>query len=217
MKSPLRSSPSQSEPVSEEAGFSLTEIMVSSVAMLLMAAVVGGVMVNMEKVATHAINGENVAGSARTGLLQLQRDIEAANPMVGWTQTVTSYSTEIQVKLGPVAGTQKTVTWSYVWSGSGSSCTGTLYRDVGTAAGTGFPEATGVVNCRTGTPVFSFFGEQAENLLANPASVTAAIITQCSVRVEGTVQVSAGANTTPFSEVVSMRLANWQKGTQPCP
>lgn len=200
-----------------ESGFSLVEVMVSSVAMMVVAGVVGGITVSMEKVADQSIYGENAAGLARTGLLQLQRDIEAANPLVGWTTTVSSYGNELQVELGPTGGTQHIVTWSYTWTGSGSSCIGTLYRNVGTTAGTGVPEATGVDNCRTGAPVFSYFGEQGENLLANPASVTEAIITQCSVRVQGLLDIAAQPTGPPFSEVVSMRLANWQPGTQPCP
>lgn len=201
----------------DDAGFTLVELMVAGTAMLVIAGVFGTVMVEMNKVANREISSENAAGSARTALLQLQRDLEAANPMVAWTSTVTSYQSEIQVKLGPTGGTQKTVTWSYVTSGSGSSCTGTLWRDVGTAVGTGDPETSGITNCATNAPVFSFFGIQGENLLSNPASVTSAIITQCSVRIQGALTVSAGANTTPFSEAVSMRLANWQPGTQPCP
>ncbi|HLX88440.1 MAG TPA: type II secretion system protein [Acidimicrobiales bacterium] len=200
-----------------EAGFTLVEIMVASSAMLVVAAVFGTVMVQMNKIANREISSENAAGTARSALMQLQRDLEAANPMVGWTSTVTNYQNEIQVKLGPASGTQKTITWSYVTSGSGSSCTGTLWRNVGTSAGAGDPEATGVTNCATSTPVFSFFGIQGDNLLANPASVTSAIITQCSVRIQGALQVSAGPHTVPFSETVSMRLANWEPGTQPCP
>jgi len=201
----------------DESGFTLVELMVAATAMLVVAAAFGTVMVEMDHAATAAISGENAAGSARSALMQLQRDLESANPMVGWTSTVTQYQNEIQVKLGPTGGTQHTITWSYTSTGSGSSCTGTLWRDIGTAAGTGVPETTGVTNCQSGAPVFSFFGIQGENLLANPGSVTSAIITQCSVRIQGSVTVSAGPHTVPFTESVSMRLANWMPGTQPCP
>lgn len=217
MRSPKPPEKQGHRPKRGEDGFTLVELMVAATAMLIVAAVFGTVMVEMDKVASREINSENAAGSARSALMQLQRDLEAANPMVGWTTTVTSYQSEIQVKLGPTGGTQKTITWSYATSGSGANCTGTLYRDIGTSAGTGVPEVSGVTNCASNTPVFSFYGIQGDNLLANPASVTSAIITQCSVRIQGALKVTGGPNTTPFSEAVSMRLANWEPGTQPCP
>lgn len=197
-----------------EAGFTVVELMVATVVTAVLISSVAGVMLTMQKTGNRAISGENAADMARTGLLQLQRDLQAANPLVNWTTTVTAYENELQVELGPTGGTQNLVTWSYV-SGSGPSCSGTLYRAVGAASGV--PEVTGVTNCRTSTAVFSYFGQQGDNLLANPASVTSTIISECSVRIAGTVQVSAGSNTTPFTETVSMRLANWEPGTQPCP
>ncbi len=200
-----------------EAGFTLLEVMISTVVAAILAVSVSGIMLSMQQTSSRAIGGENASGAARAGLLQLQRDVEAANPLVGWTSNVSSYENEIQLKLGPAGGTQQTITWSYVSDAPGPSCTGTLYRDIGTTAGVGVPEVTGVTNCRTGTSVFSFFGQQGENILANLATATAANVTECSVRVEGTLDVSAGANTVPFTETVSMRLVNWQPGTQPCP
>jgi prepilin-type N-terminal cleavage/methylation domain-containing protein len=198
----------------EEAGFTLLEVMIATLAMSVVVTSVGGVMLTMQRTGVGAIRSENAAGTARTGLLELQRDLQAANPLVDWTSTVSAYEDELQLELGPTGGTQQRITWSYV-SGSGPSCRGTLYRSVG--SGGPVPEVTGVTNCQTGLPVFSYFGQQGENLLANPASVTAAILSECSVRVAGTVRVSAGANTTPFTETASMRLVNWQPGTQPCP
>lgn len=200
-----------------EAGFTVLEVMVSTAITGIVVACVAGVMLTMQQTSSRAISAENASGGARAGLLQLQRDVEAANPLVNWTSTVSAYENEIQLKLGPVGGTQHTITWSYVSGSPGPSCTGTLYRDVGTTAGAGVPEVAGITNCRTATAVFDFFGEQGENILANEQTATAASITECSVRIKGILDVSAGANTAPFTETVSTRLVNWRPGTQPCP
>jgi type II secretory pathway pseudopilin PulG len=202
---------------SPEAGYTLIEVLLASFVMTIIVGGVAAVMLDMEQEGNRAESAENASTTARTGLLELQRDLEAANPLVAWTSTVTSYGNELQLMLGPTGGTQQTITWSYTYSGSGSSCIGTLWRDIGTAAGTGDPEVTGMTNCQTGTPIFIYYGQQGENILANPGSVTSTIVTACSVRIQGAVQVSAGTNTTPFTENVSVRLANWQPGTQPCP
>jgi hypothetical protein len=184
--------------------------MIASAVMTIIVASVAGVMLNMQQVGSRAVSGENASATARAGLLELQRDLQGANPLVAWSSTVTAYQNELQLKLGSTSGSQQTITWS--------CSSGTLWRDVGTSAGTGVPEVTGVTNCASSTtPIFTFYGQQDENLLANPLSVTSAIITACSVRIQGAVQVSAGPNTTPFTEDVSARLANWLPGTQPCP
>ncbi|HAM00986.1 MAG TPA: hypothetical protein DCQ30_01975 [Acidimicrobiaceae bacterium] len=209
--------------VKPESGITLIEVMIATLVMSVIVAGVVGVVADMQQVGNRAISGENASDTARNGLLQLERDLEAANPLLPWTTTccgspqpsVTAYGNEIQLDLGPTGGTQQTITWSCQ--------SGTLWRDIGTSAGTGVPEVTGVTNCApsasspSSNPVFTFYGAQEENLLANPASVTPAIITACSVRIQGVVQVTAGANTTPFTENVSVRLANWIRGAQPCP
>jgi len=193
-----------------EGGFNLIEVLIASAVMTVIVGGVASIMLAMQQVGNRAVSGENASTSARAGLLQLQRDLQGANPLVAWTSTVTSYANEVQLDLGPIGGTQQTITWS--------CSSGTLWRDIGTAAGTGVPEVTGVTNCASSTtPVFSFFDPQGTSLLANPNSVTSAVVTACSVRIQGFVHVTAGANTTPFSESVSTRLANWQQGIQPCP
>lgn len=201
-----------------EGGMTLVEVMIATVVMSVIVASVAGVVLDMQKIGNRAMSGENASDTARAGLLEFQRDLEAANPLVDWTTTstcptapstqcaVTGFDNVVQLELGPTGGAQKTITWS--------CSSGTLWRDIGTATGTGVPEVTGVTNCSS---VFSFFGEQGENLLANPTSVTSTIITDCSLRVQALVNVSAGANTTPFTEQVSIRLANWQQGAVPCP
>lgn len=198
--------------LTSEAGLTLVELMIASLVMSIVVASVAGVMVAMQKVGNRAMSGENASDTARLGLLQLQRDLEAANPLVtfGSSVSVTTYASEVQLLLGPTGGSQQTITWS--------CSSGTLWRDIGTATGTGVPEVTGVTNCASASnPVFSFFDVQGNNLLANPGSVNSTIMSDCSVRIEGTVAVSAGSNTTPFTESVSIRLANWIKGIQPCP
>jgi type II secretory pathway pseudopilin PulG len=194
----------------------LVEVMIASVVMSVIVASVAGVMVDMQKVGNRAMSSENASDTARAGLLEFQRDLEAANPLVDWTSTstcssppcpVNDFANVVQLELGPTGGTQQTITWSCV--------SGTLWRDIGLATGTGVPEVTGVTNCSS---VFSYYGEQGENLGANNwISVTSGIVTACSIRVQALVDVSAGANTTPFTEQVSIRLANWEQAAQPCP
>lgn len=193
-----------------QAGFTLVEMLVASAVMTVIVGGVATVMLAMQQVGNRAISGENASTTARAGLLQFQRDLQAANPLVAWTSTVTSYASELQLDLGPTGGTQQTITWS--------CSSGTLWRDIGTAAGTGVPEVTGVTNCASTTnPPFSFYDPQGTSLLSIPNSVNSAIVTACSVRIQGYVNVSAGSNTTPFTESVSTRLANWVQGIQPCP
>jgi prepilin-type N-terminal cleavage/methylation domain-containing protein len=210
----------RARPARSECGLTLVEVLIASVVMSVIVASVAGVMLDMQQVGNRAMSGENASDTARAGLLEFQRDLEAANPLVDWTSTstcssvpcpVSDFADVVQLELGPTGGTQKTITWSCV--------SGTLWRDMGTATGTGVPEVTGVTNCSSSTnPVFSYYGEQGEDLGANNwSSATSAVVTACSIRVQALVDVSAGADTTPFTEQVSVRLANWEQGALPCP
>lgn len=196
---------------SHEAGFTLVELMVAATAMLILMAAFAGFMLMMMSTASSTVKQDNSTSSIRVVMLQLQHDIQAANPLMTLS-SVSGYSDTLKLEMDTQSGNAETVTWSY------DAASGILYRTVSSSSdsGTPFPEVTGLINGSSGNPVFSYYDYQGNNLVAAGTS-SATEVAVCTARVAISLEVSGGPKTFPYTERLNVALPdNLQPGRLQC-
>ncbi len=197
--------------VSGEDGFTLVELMVAATAMLILMAAFAGFMLMMMSTASSTVKQDNSTSSVRVTMLQLQHDIQAANPLMTLS-SVSEYNNTLKLEMDTQSGSVETVTWSY------DSASGVLYRTVGSSSnpGTPFPELTGLINNSSTNPVFSYYDNQGNNLVAAGTSSTTQVAV-CTARVAISLEVSGGPKTFPYSERLNVALPdNLQPSRSQC-
>ena|GEM_PF-6329369 len=179
------------------------ELAVASAAMLVVLGTFTGIMSVFLRTSTDAVNSENAATQLRLGILELERDVQAANPLDA-PPPGANPADQLTVTLGP-SGHQQQVTWAL------DPTAGTLSRQVGSA--TPVVEIAGITN-GTSLPVFSYYGQSGANLL-DPQIVSPSQLPSCTVRVQVSIGVLAPGRV-PFSETVNIELANQRPGALTC-
>jgi prepilin-type N-terminal cleavage/methylation domain-containing protein len=198
-------------PEADEAGFTLVELMVAAAAMLILMAAFAGFMLMMMSTASSTVKQDNSTSSVRVAMLQLQHDIQAANPLMTLS-SVGDYSDTLKLEMDTPSGNVETVTWSY------NSTSGTLYRTVSASSGSGssLPEVTGLINGSSSNPVFSYYDDQGNNLVASGTSSTTEVAV-CTARVAISLEISGGPKTFPYTERLNVALPdNLQPGRSQC-
>ncbi len=150
---------------------------------------------------TSTVNSANAAATVRSTLLQLQHDIQSANPLETLA-TVASYNDELQMTIQP---SNSLITWQY------NSSTMQLTRQVG--ASTPVVELTGVTN-GTSLPVFSYYDHCAINQVNEPQA-TASSISGATTVVQVTVSV-ANLNSAPYGTTTRVSIMNAPPGASRC-
>jgi type II secretory pathway pseudopilin PulG len=189
---------------SAEDGFTLVELMVGMTISIILLTLMATMVTVYSKAEASVVNSANAAANVRLTLLQVQNDIQSANPL-GTLGTVSAYNDELQMTVQP---SNKVITWQYSYT------TQQLTRQVGSS--TAVVELTNVTNgnpASGGLPLFSYFDHCGANLVteaqATPASISAATAVQVSLSV-------ANVSSAPYGSTTTVHIMNQPPGGALC-
>src|SRR3954468_14285867 len=131
--------------------------------------------------------------SVRFAMLDMTRDIRAANPLSTLT-SASLYPSQLEATVLPAIGS----TPQYIrWQLSGATLTRSLLSGPGGTVVSSKKLLTGVQNGSTGTSLFRYYNSNNTELL--PASNAAGDFGNCTVRVHITVSAAVGTGPAPFA------------------
>ena len=188
----------------DESGFTLIEVLIASTVVIILFLMMTSTIYVFGKAETSTVNSANAAASTRLALLQLQHDIQSANPLGSLPNTspVTSYNDWLQLTIQP---SNVVVTWQYL-----PSPTDELTRQVG--SGPAVVELSGVTN--ESAPVFSYYDHCALNLVTESGASVSSVTNAATV-----IQVSlslAAANSAPYGTTTRVNIMNQAPGASRC-
>src|SRR5579864_4315227 len=93
----------------DEAGMTLVEMMVASAISLILLSLMTTMVTVFGKAEVSTVNSANAAANVRLTLLQLQHDIQSANPL-GTFATVGAYNNKLKMTIQP---SNTVITWRY--------------------------------------------------------------------------------------------------------
>lgn len=189
----------------DEAGYTIVELMLAMLISLILLALMSTMVTVFTKAEATTVNSTDAAANVRITLLQLQTDIQSANPL-GTLGTVAAYNDQLQMTVQPA---NQVITWQY------SFVTKKLTRQIG--AGTPAIELTNVNNgdpSSGGIPVFGYFDHCAVDLVAQPQA-TPASISGATTAVQISLSVS-NVNTAPYGSTTTVHIMNQQPGANRC-
>jgi prepilin-type N-terminal cleavage/methylation domain-containing protein len=186
----------------DEAGFTLPELVTATAISLVISVALISVIPVFMKAQASTTQSDQAAAGVRVTLIQLQHDIQSANPLDALGSLAASNS-EIQLTLGPIGGTH-VITWQY------TAATGQLTRQ----ADSGAPiiELTGISNGNS--PVFTYLGQHDENMVTQPSATTASVA-NCTVYVQVTLALP-DVHAAPFASTTSIQIENRTPGAISC-
>jgi len=206
----------------DQGGYTIIEVMVTISILLIVLVIVFGALVSLTRNEGRSQALVSNEQNVRFELDQLAREIRAANPLVPLlnASSAATYENQIEMVLGPTAGTQKVVRWTYDTAAeqmvrqvmSGTSATATVVSQ-------SFYLAR-VRNVETGTPVFSYYGQQNEDLVAQSLALADPFHTHdaanCAIRVH--IQISSDSNPgpLPFTQTQDVEVRNRLPGNVGC-
>ncbi len=176
-----------------------------------------GSLTNSENRAEHLVSNEQ---NVRFEIDQLAREIRAANPLVPLLNAATAatYENQIEMVLGPTGGTQKVVRWTY------DTTNEEMLRQVMTdtsSTATVVSQSFFLIrvrNVESGTPVFVYYGQHGEDLvaqsLANGGNTHDAA--NCAVRVHIQLTSDSNPGPIPFTETQDVEVRNRLPGNVGC-
>jgi prepilin-type N-terminal cleavage/methylation domain-containing protein len=189
----------------DEAGFTLVELMVAMTVSLIVLSMMATMVAVYSKADTSIVSNADAASQVRLTLLQLQSDIQSANPL-STLSSVAAYDDELQMTVQPSG---KLVTWQYSYG------TGDLTRQIGTS--TAEVELTHVTNGNPssgGEAVFSYFDHCSTNLVTQ-AQATPSNISGSATDVEVSLAV-AGLDSAPYGSTTTTHIMAQAPGTNLC-
>ena len=204
----------------DEQGFTVIEVMVTAMILLIVLGVLFSTLVsltNQESRSEHLVSNEQ---NVRFELDQLAREIRAANPLVPLLNagSAATYENQIEMVLGPTGGTQTVVRWTY------DTAAEEMERQVmsdTSASATVVSQSfflTRVRNVETGTPVFTYYGQQGEDLvaqtLANGGNTNDAA--NCAIQVHIVLSSDSNPGPLPFTETQDVEVRNRLPGNVGC-
>ena len=204
----------------DEAGFSIIEVMIATSILLIVLAMLFSSLVSL----TNSENrSERLVGNeqnVRFELDQLAREIRAANPLVPLlnASTAATYDSQIEMVLGPTGGTQSVVRWTY------DTTNEEMLRQVMTdtsASATVVSQSfflTRVRNVETGAPVFTYYGQHDEDLVAQTLANSGNLhdAANCAVRVHIVLTSDSNPGPIPFTESQDVEVRNRLPGNVGC-
>jgi prepilin-type N-terminal cleavage/methylation domain-containing protein len=204
----------------DEQGFTIIEVMIATAILLIILAMTFQVLVsltNSENRAQHLVSNEQ---NVRFELDQLAREVRASNQLVPLLNatTASTYNNQIEMLLGPTGGAQQVIRWTYdtvaeriarqVMSDTSSSAT-ILSQSF---------FLTRVRNVESNTPLFTYYGQSNQNLvaqtLANNGNKNDAA--NCAVRVAIQIISDSNPGPVPFTETQDVELRNRLPGNWGC-
>lgn len=188
-----------------EEGFTLVELMVAMTVSIIVLSMMATMVAVYAKADTSIVRNADAASQVRLVLLQLQSDIQSANPL-STLSTVAAYDDELQMTVQPSG---KLITWQYTPS------TETLTRKVGTSAAV--VELTQVTNgnpAAGGEPVFSYYDHCSTNLVTQ-AQATPSNISGSATEVEVSLAVD-GLDAAPYGSTTTTHIMAQAPGTNLC-
>jgi prepilin-type N-terminal cleavage/methylation domain-containing protein len=205
---------------SDERGFSVIEVMVATSILLIVLVIVFGMLVSLTRNESRSQALVGNEQNVRFELDQLAREIRAANPLVPLLNATdaSTYDNQIELVLGPTDGTQTVVRWKYDTSAeqmvrqimSGTSATATVVSQ-------SFYLAR-VRNVESGTPVFTYYGQHNEDLVAQSLADGGDThdAANCAIRVH--IQISSDSNPgpLPFTQTQDVEVRNRLPGNVGC-
>jgi len=192
----------------DESGITLVEMLVASAVSLIILTLMTTMLTVFAKADTSTVNNANAAANVRLTLLQLQHDIQSANPL-GTLSTVVAYNDELQLTIQP---SNQVITWQYTYTstscpGTTSTWCGTLTRQVASATPT--VELTAVTNGNAssgGLPVFSYYDHCAINQVSESEATPLSVSGDTTV-VQITLAV-ANLNSAPYGTTTRVNIMN---------
>jgi type II secretory pathway pseudopilin PulG len=204
----------------DDSGFTLVEL---TIAMSLLMLVLGALFSTLESLtqtearAQHMVSNEQ---NVRFEIDQMAREIRAANPLVPLlsAQTATDYDNQIELVLGPTGGTQTVVRWSY--DTAKEQITREVMSDTGSNA-TVLSQSWFLVrvrNVETSTPLFTYYGQNGEDLVAQTLANGGSLHdpANCAVRVHISVSADSEPGPMPFTETQDVEIRNRLPGNVGC-
>jgi type II secretory pathway pseudopilin PulG len=188
-----------------EAGFTLVELMVAMTISIVILAMMATMVAVYSKADASVVNNADAASQVRLTLLQLQSDIQSANPLATLS-SVSAYDDELEMTTQPSG---RLITWKYSYT------TEELTRQIGTA--TPAVELTDVTNgnpAAGGEAVFSYYDHCSTNLVTE-AEATPASVSASATEVEVSVAV-AGLDTAPYGSTTTTHIMAQPPGTNLC-
>jgi prepilin-type N-terminal cleavage/methylation domain-containing protein len=204
----------------DEQGFTIIEVMVSTAILLIVLAMVFQTLVNLTNSENRSQRLVSNEQNVRFELDQLAREIRAANPLVPLLNAVSAsdYGNQIEMVLGPTGGSQSVVRWTY------DTTSKEMIRQVMSDTSSGATVVsqsfflTRVRNIETGTPVFTYYGQHNEDLvaqsLANGGNTHDAA--NCAVRVHIVLTSDSNPGPVPFTETQDVEVRNRLPGNVGC-
>jgi prepilin-type N-terminal cleavage/methylation domain-containing protein len=148
--------------------------------------------------------------SVRFALLDMTRDIRAANPL-STLSPPTAYPGELEATVLPASGS----TPLYVrWQLSGTTLTRSLLNGPGGSVVSTKTVLTNVKNAATGTSLFRYFNSSNAELL--PTTNAAGDFSNCTVRVHISVSAAVGTGPAPFTVDSDAEIRNRLPGGIGC-
>ncbi|HTD50214.1 MAG TPA: prepilin-type N-terminal cleavage/methylation domain-containing protein [Acidimicrobiia bacterium] len=206
--------------VPDERGFTIVEVMFTSTILLIVLGMILTTLVsltNNEKRSESLVNNEQ---NVRFELDQLARDIRAGNPLVPLpnASSAATYDNQIEMVLGPTGGTQTVVRWTY------DTTVEQMVRQVMSDTSASATIVTQsfflnrVRNVETGTPVFVYYGQQGEDLVAQSLAngSNANDVANCAIQVHIVLSSDSNPGPLPFTETQDVEIRNRLPGNVGC-
>jgi type II secretory pathway pseudopilin PulG len=190
-----------------EDGFTLVEVSVSMIVSLAILGMLATIIVVYSKAEASTVNSANAAANVRIALLQLQHDIQSANPL-STLSTLSAYNDELQLTIQP---SNSVVTWQYTFAGNANKLT----RQVGSAQAV--TVLTGVNNgdpSSGGLVVFTYFDHCGINQVTQPQATPASV--SASTTVVGISLSVIGLHTAPYGTTTDVAIMNQPPAASRC-
>ncbi len=206
----------------DDQGFTIIEVMITVSILLLVLAMLFSSLVSLTRSEDRAQRLVSNEQNVRFELDQLAREIRAANPLVPLltASTAAAYNNQIEMVLGPTGGTQTVVRWTY------DTVNEQMVRQLmsGTSVGAtvlaqSFYLAR-VRNVETGIPVFEFFGQHNEDLVAQSLATGDPLhihdAANCAIRIHIDLTSDSNPGPLPFTLTQDVEVRNRLPGNVGC-
>jgi prepilin-type N-terminal cleavage/methylation domain-containing protein len=204
----------------QEGGYTIIEVMVTVSILLIVLVIVFGMLVSLTRNESRSQALVSNEQNVRFELDQLAREVRAANPLVPLLNATiaTDYGNQIEMVLGPVGPGQKVVRWTY------DTAKELMVRQLMSDTS---PTATVVTqsfflnrvrNVELGLPVFTYYGQHNQDLvaqaMANGGNMHDAA--NCAVRVHIVLMSDSNPGPVPFTETQDVEVRNRLPGNVGC-
>jgi prepilin-type N-terminal cleavage/methylation domain-containing protein len=205
----------------DERGFTIIEVTIATSIMLVVLAMFFATLTSLTQSEDRSQRLVSNEQNVRFEFDQMAREVRAANPLVPLpnASTAAAYQNQIEIVLGPTGGTQQVVRWFY--DSTNERLVRQVLSDVSSTA-TVVSQSfflTHVRNVETSTPVFAYYGQQNQDLVAlalangstqydDPAS--------CAIRIHMVLTSDSNPGPVPFTETQDVELRNRLPGNWGC-